>query len=186
MTATLYYVHDPMCSWCWAFRPVWSAVQESLPPDVEVRYLLGGLAPDSDSPMPDEMRRFLRDTWHRIEQKVPGTRFNFDFWEQCRPRRTTYPAYRAIVATRRQGVGLEQRMIHAIQRAYYQQAHNPSNMATLVEPIISSGPLRAGENLMRCMENRARSRFTYRVSAATRRIARLRRHMAALQLLAIE
>ncbi len=136
MTATLFYVHDPMCSWCWAFRPVWAQVQASLPRDVEVRTLLGGLASDSDSPMPDEMRRFLRDTWHRIERMVPGTRFNFDFWEECSPRRSTYPACRAVVAARRQGVGLEQRMIHAIQRAYYQQARNPSDMATLVELAI--------------------------------------------------
>ena len=21
-SVTLYYIHDPMCSWCWAFRPV--------------------------------------------------------------------------------------------------------------------------------------------------------------------
>ena len=38
---------------------------------------------------------------------------------------------------------------------------------------------------MRCMENRGSSGFTCWVRAATGRIARLRRHMAALQLLAI-
>jgi len=35
------------------------------------------------------------------------------------------------------------------------------------------------------MENRGRRRFTYRVRVATEQIAHLRRHMAALQLLAI-
>jgi len=38
---------------------------------------------------------------------------------------------------------------------------------------------------MRCMESRGSRGFTCRVRAATGRIARLRRHMAALQLLAI-
>mgnify|MGYP000853319151 FL=1 len=45
---TLYYVHDPMCSWCWAFVPTWEQIQRELPNDIEVVYLLGGLAPDSD------------------------------------------------------------------------------------------------------------------------------------------
>jgi len=51
MMAVLYYIHDPMCSWCWAFRPVWSAVQAQLPESLQVKYLLGGLAPDSALPM---------------------------------------------------------------------------------------------------------------------------------------
>ncbi|MFT6977114.1 MAG: putative protein-disulfide isomerase, partial [Shewanella psychromarinicola] len=23
---TLYYVHDPMCSWCWGYRPTWDTL----------------------------------------------------------------------------------------------------------------------------------------------------------------
>ena len=43
--ATLYYVHDPMCSWCWGFAPVWQEVRERLTDSpVQVKYLLGGLA----------------------------------------------------------------------------------------------------------------------------------------------
>ena len=46
MPAVLYYVHDPMCSWCWGFRPTWLALQDQLPEGVRVQRLLGGLAPD--------------------------------------------------------------------------------------------------------------------------------------------
>jgi hypothetical protein len=49
---TLVYVHDPMCSWCWGFDPVLRELVSSLPEGVAVRRLLGGLAPDSDEPMP--------------------------------------------------------------------------------------------------------------------------------------
>jgi len=41
--------------------------------------VLGGLAPDSDQPMPEQMQRYLQQTWQRFQQVVPGTRFNFDF-----------------------------------------------------------------------------------------------------------
>ncbi len=122
-----------MCSWCWAFRPAWLGLLEQLPEGIRVQRLLGGLAPDTDAPMSEDMRHFLRQTWHRIEQQVPGTRFNFAFWEQCKPRRSTYPACRAVIAARRQDPTHEEPMILAIQRAYYLQARNPSNKATLVE-----------------------------------------------------
>lgn len=128
----LYYVHDPMCSWCWAFRPVYEQIIDALPAQVEVKMLLGGLAPESDAPMPQEMQAFLQDTWKKIMARVPGTRFNFDFWIRCQPRRSTYPACRAVIAARQQGGRHESAMIKAIQEAYYLRAMNPSNHETLV------------------------------------------------------
>ena len=125
---TLYYFHDPMCSWCWGFRPTWQALQENLPNTVDVKYVLGGLAPDSDQPMPDELRLMIQNTWQRIHQEL-GTEFNFDFWTQNTPRRSTFPACRAVIAAHQQG--MEQEMIVAIQQAYYLRALNPSDLSTL-------------------------------------------------------
>ena len=85
---TLTYIHDPMCSWCWAFRPTFAALRQALPPSITVTSLLGGLAVDSDQPMPGAMRQQIEDTWRCIEQSVPGTEFNHDFWRQCQPRRS--------------------------------------------------------------------------------------------------
>jgi putative protein-disulfide isomerase len=131
--AILYYVHDPMCSWCWGFRPAWSKVLAGLPAPVVVRRVLGGLAPDDDTPMNDKMRAQLQSTWRRIQERIPGTGFNFDFWSRCQPRRSTYPACRAVIAARHQGPQYDEAMTLAIQRAYYTQARNPSDHGTLVE-----------------------------------------------------
>jgi putative protein-disulfide isomerase len=127
----LYYIHDPMCSWCWAFRPVWAEITRRLPGHILTSRLLGGLAPDSDEPMPMEMQDKLQTIWRTIQRKVPGTEFNFDFWRECAPRRSTYPACRAVIAARRQDAGFEEPMTEAIQRAYYLQARNPSDASTL-------------------------------------------------------
>lgn len=132
ITSTLIYVHDPMCSWCWGFRPVWQAVKQGLSDNVEIQYLLGGLAPDSQTVMPIDMQQSIRSTWQRIQQEVPGTEFNYDFWEKCQPRRSTYPACRAIIACRMQQPSLEQAMLLAIQQAYYLKAQNPSDEAVLI------------------------------------------------------
>jgi len=131
MPITLYYVHDPMCSWCWAFRPAMNKLLQMLPGTIQVKKLLGGLAPDTDEPMPEEMQQRLQQTWQRIEQSVPGTHFNFDFWTRNAPRRATYPACRAVIAARAQH--REEAMLAAIQSAYYQQARNPSDDTTLLE-----------------------------------------------------
>ena len=130
---TLLYFHDPMCSWCWAFRPAWQTIRAGLPSDIAVRQILGGLAPDDPEPMPVELRNIIRQIWATVQEVVPGTEFNYDFWERCSPRRSTYPACRAVIAARRQGSSFEEAMILAIQRAYYLQARNPSEETTLIE-----------------------------------------------------
>jgi len=126
----LYYVYDPMCSWCWGFRPTWEVIQASLPDAIEVEFVLGGLAPDNDQPMSQAMREKLEATWHSIQNRL-GTQFNFDYWRKANPRRSTYPACRAVIAAWQQGKGRE--MISAIQQAYYLRALNPSDTDTHVQ-----------------------------------------------------
>jgi len=127
----LFYIHDPMCSWCWAFRPTWLEIQQQLVGKIAVAYLAGGLAPDSDKVMPQAMQADIQGYWHTIQQRVPNTEFNFDFWDNNTPRRATYAACRASIAARRQHA--EKEMIVAIQQAYYLKAQNPSDDAVLIQ-----------------------------------------------------
>ncbi len=135
----LYYIHDPMCSWCWGFRPVWKKLQNQLAAHpqacrIGVRYLLGGLAADTTAPMPQAQQQIIQDTWRHIQQSIPGTQFNYDFWTACRPRRSTYGACRAVIAAGLQddSAKLAVDMLYAIQQAYYLHARNPSDDTTLI------------------------------------------------------
>jgi len=132
MKATLIYVHDPMCSWCWAFRPALDSLNANLPDDLQLEYLLGGLAKDTDDPMPRDLRHQIQNHWHTIQTQVPETKFNFDFWEKCQPRRSTYPACRTVLVAKTQDIHFQEPMIQAIQHAYYLQARNPSDTDTLI------------------------------------------------------
>ncbi|USD42734.1 DsbA family protein [Vibrio sp. SCSIO 43135] len=137
MTANkLYYVYDPMCSWCWGYKPTWSKIEQAISKDLDVVYVVGGLAPDSDVPMPLEMQTQIASYWKRIEDYL-GTQFNYDFWEKNTPRRSTYPSCRATLAARKQGK--EQTMLTAIQHAYYLQARNPSDNSVLIEVAKEAG-----------------------------------------------
>ena len=133
MKAILYYIHDPMCSWCWGFSRTLKKLLDNLPKEIKVQRLLGGLAPDSDIPMPLSMQESLKNNWSRIEDTINGVKFNYDFWENTTPRRSTYPACRAVIAARKQGTEYDQKMTAAIQSAYYQEARNPSDNSTLIE-----------------------------------------------------
>lgn len=130
---TLHLVHDPMCSWCYAFVPNWRRIHAALPASISVEYVLGGLAPDSDQPMPMHVQVHIQDNWRRIQSLVPGIDFNFDFWTRCAPRRSTYPACRAVLAAKHFGPQYEAKMIDKIQIAYYREARNPSDVETLCE-----------------------------------------------------
>lgn len=125
---TLFFYHDPMCSWCWGYRPVSDQIFANLPDNVQLVNVLGGLAPDSDEPMPKNLLEKLPRAWQRIHEML-GTEFNYDFWTKCKPRRSTYPACRAVLAAGKQDHYDE--MVDAIQRAYYLRAMNPSDLETL-------------------------------------------------------
>jgi putative protein-disulfide isomerase len=129
---TLYYVHDPMCSWCWAFQTTWRKVLKELPSHINVNYLLGGLAPDNDLPMTLEIQKYVQDNWIKIQKVVPGTEFNYDFWTLNEPRRSTYLSCRAVIAAKKQHPDFEVLMTEGIQKAYYLNALNPSNEDTLI------------------------------------------------------
>jgi len=121
-----------MCSWCWAFKPIWDRIKETLLGKMEVDYLLGGLAPDSNQPMPIETREYVKGNWKRIQEMIPDTRFNYDFWTSCEPKRSTYPACRAVICAKQQHPDFENLMIYGIQKSYYLEAQNPSNEAVLI------------------------------------------------------
>ncbi len=126
---TIYYVADPMCSWCWGFHPVLKKVKDAVPDDLSPIYVMGGLARDTDEPMPDAVRAHIQHAWREVATRT-GAHFNWDFWKMCKPRRCTYPSCRAFYAAQKQRAGTA--MYEAIQRAYYQEARNPSDVEILV------------------------------------------------------
>ncbi len=133
MKRTLYYFHDPMCSWCYGFKPTLNQLLVQLPNGINTQSVLGGLAADSMQPMPNEMQLRLQSNWHAIIKKMPNTVFNFDFWQHCQPIRSTYPACRAVLVAKKHNDALADKMTEAIQTAYYQQAKNPALIDTLVD-----------------------------------------------------
>ncbi len=128
-----------MCSWCWGFRPVLREIVSVLPESVPVVYVMGGLAKDSDAPMPEATRAYVQRNWRDVAATT-GAEFNWDFWRKCKPRRSTYPACRAVLAARAQREDAVPELFDAIQSAYYREARNPSDIETLTAVAGSLSP----------------------------------------------
>ena len=88
--------------------------------------------------MPEDMQSYVQQNWEAVAAAT-GAKFNWDFWKLATPRRSTYPACRAVIAAGGQGSGNEQKMFQAIQSAYYLQARNPSDASTLIELAAEIG-----------------------------------------------
>ena len=130
MIYTLYYVHDPMCSWCYAFKSTLDTLKKHLDSNIKLVYVVGGLASHSDEIMTKDMQEKIENIWYEIEENT-GAKFNHDFWKNCKPRRSTYLACQATILARYENK--EDEMINAIQEAYYLKALNPSDASTLIE-----------------------------------------------------
>ena len=86
--------------------------------------------------MAPEVRAYVQENWRAVEAGT-GVSFNWDFWERCLPRRSTYPACRAVLAAQLQDAGPA--MFRAVQRAYYTEARNPSDLETLTSLAAELG-----------------------------------------------
>ncbi len=137
--AKLYYVHDPMCSWCYGFKPVLNLLTHKLNGLLEIHYILGGLAKDTSEIMPKIMQDNIKSNWKNIEKSIPDIKFNYQFWKKCTPKRSTYAACRAVISAKKQQPNFELQMISAIQDAYYLNAMNPSNYNVLYELSAQCG-----------------------------------------------
>ncbi len=133
----LVYVMDPMCAWCYGFEP---ELEEFLKkyPSVEVDWIMGGLAPDTNHPMDEKLKQTISSYWYEIQKKTRVT-FNHDFWKLNTPYRSTYPACRAVISAESLKVKSAQQMVKSIQSAYYLEAKNPSLEETLIECASSIG-----------------------------------------------
>lgn len=131
------YVMDPMCAWCYAFQPELEHFLAKQP-SINVEWVMGGLAPDTDKPMDESLKQTISSYWYQIEKKTQVT-FNHDFWKLNTPFRSSYAACRAVISAEYLKANNAQLMTKAIQSAYYLNAKNPSLKDTLIECAVSIG-----------------------------------------------
>ena len=120
MTAAmeLIYVADPMCSWCYGFAPVISALGERFAARLPLRLMMGGLRAGNTEVMRAADKDYVRQAWTQVGAAT-GQPFDMSFFERESFTYDTEPACRAVVTVRRlQPTSALAFMAH-IQQAFY-------------------------------------------------------------------
>ena len=134
----LIYFADPMCSWCWGFAPVIAAIQESFADTLPIRLVLGGLRPGETTPMTDEARDRLRDHWGHVTE-ASGQPFGATALSTPGFIYDTDPAARTVAVIRRHAPGRELDALHALQKAFYADGADITDLAVLAEYACEFG-----------------------------------------------
>ena len=134
---TLYYFGDPMCSWCWGFKPVLEQVDAEYP-ELKRVTVMGGLRGGEPQPMGDELAALIQGAWDRI-QEATGQPFNREFWSRNRPLATTLPACKAVLSARLLDATREWRFMVGMFEAYFTRVMDPSSRETQLQVAREQG-----------------------------------------------
>jgi putative protein-disulfide isomerase len=131
----LWYFADPMCSWCWGFAPVISAIKEAYSDRVKIALMLGGLRPGTTEPMTPKSREEILHHWRDVH-RMTGQPFAF---EGVMPEGFIYdtePPSRAVIAVADINPEAIFPYFKSVQEAFYALGRNvtqPDTLADLAE-----------------------------------------------------
>jgi putative protein-disulfide isomerase len=112
------YFADPMCSWCYGFSPVITALAERFEGRLDLQVVMGGLRAGNTTPMRTEDKAYIRDAWTQVGA-ASGQPFDFSFFDREAFVYDTEPACRAVVTARRLLPRLALPFMGRISQAFY-------------------------------------------------------------------
>jgi putative protein-disulfide isomerase len=137
-TPILWYVADPMCSWCWGFSPVIEVVREAYRERLKIALVLGGLRPGESVPMTAQARDDILHHWHQVQVRT-GQPFRFDHALPDGFIYDTEPASRAVVTAGSLDPAHIFDLFKAIQAAFYAEGRDVTQASVLAELAAGLG-----------------------------------------------
>ncbi len=120
--ATLIYVGDPMCSWCYGFSPELAKVVDALKEKVNFELVCGGLRPYNTQTMA-ELKSFLTKHWEDVGERS-GQSFCFDILDSTSITYDTEPPSRATIVVRTLAPEKEFSFYKQCHSLFYQENKN--------------------------------------------------------------
>lgn len=129
--ASLIYIADPLCSWCYGFGPQLQALLAGLP-ETPLDIVVGGLRAYNTEILNPETRAAMLTHWRHVEE---ATGFPFNDQGISRPGfiYDTEPACRAVVTARKLAPQATLDVFHAIQHAFYAEGQEAVDGAVLAK-----------------------------------------------------
>jgi len=116
--ATIIYVGDPMCSWCYGFSPEIKKVKDHFDDQLDFELVMGGLRPYNTETMTD-LKSFLTGHWQDVHN-ASGQPFSYAILDRPDLVYDTEPPCRAVVTVRRLSPDNEMAFFSKIQSAFYE------------------------------------------------------------------
>jgi putative protein-disulfide isomerase len=139
MNATLHYIYDPLCGWCYGAEPlVWAASKVE---GITLRMHAGGLWPQPTR-LPVDMRRYIQQADARVGQMsgqpygqpyLNGLLFDPDLVLESRP------VIAAVLAAQALDSGKALAMLRGIQHAHYERGEHVVRQETLRQIAVEIG-----------------------------------------------
>src|SRR5262245_61824267 len=114
----LVYVADPMCSWCYGFSPVITAIADRFEDRLPLKLVMGGLRAGNTAPMRQQDKDYIKSAWTQVNGAT-GQPFDFDFLDRESFVYDTEPACRAVVTARRLLPRMALPFMARISQAFY-------------------------------------------------------------------
>jgi putative protein-disulfide isomerase len=134
----LVYFADPMCSWCYGFSPVISALAERFEARLPVDVVMGGLRAGNTEPMRAKDKDFIREHWTRVGE-MTGQAFDMAFFDREGFVYDTEPACRAVVTARRLMPRMALPFLARVQQAFYAENRDMTAANAISEVAEEAG-----------------------------------------------
>lgn len=155
-TRILWYFADPMCSWCWGFAPVISAIHDAYSDRVKIALMLGGLRPGTTEPVTALFREEILHHWHEVHRRT-GQPFRFDGAMPDGFVYDTEPPSRAVIVVSEINPQAIFPYFKSLQEAFYAQQQNITQAETLAA-LAAEHHIEADQFLERFLSEEARKK----------------------------
>ena len=132
------YFADPMCSWCYGFSPVITALNERFEGRLGLQVVMGGLRAGNTEPMTQKDKDYVRGAWAKVGEAT-GQPFDPSFFDRETFVYDTEPACRAVVAARRLQPNMALPMLARVARAFYAEARDMTAADEISEVAEEAG-----------------------------------------------
>ncbi|MGJ8592665.1 MAG: DsbA family protein [Aquaticitalea sp.] len=124
----LYYIGDPMCSWCWGISPQTNALQRyATQENIKFNLIMGGLRPGGGQAWDKSFKNYLEHHWKEVN-KMSGQPFNFSLFEMEEFNYDTEPGCRAVVTAKTIAPEKTLAFYELVQYYFYAAAKDPKQL----------------------------------------------------------
>lgn len=127
----LIYFADAMCSWCYGFAPVISALREAHP-NLPIQLINGGLRPGNTKIMDAKAKADIRGHWEHVHQ-ASNQPFDFSLFDRDDFVYDTEPAARAVVLVRNADEAQTLPYFARVQSAFYAEGRDVTKADVLAD-----------------------------------------------------